>query len=130
MMAASTFRISAAVIVTSAARLGFLQISMSEWFLRTARYSAIYRPAWRISHTGVRSTGSRLQARTSNELAADIHDYCSIWVPCRIKQASGGLSNSRVLEAARCREGRAQPPGGFCPCVWRDTWPCQLARPG
>ena len=51
-MAASTPRASAAVIVTSAAKAGVLQISSSECALRTALYSAIERPAWRISQTG------------------------------------------------------------------------------
>jgi hypothetical protein len=32
-------------------------------FLRTALYSGRYRPACRITHIGVLSTGSRLQAR-------------------------------------------------------------------
>ena len=41
MMAASTFRNSAAVMVTSAARLGLLQISRMEWLLRMARYSGM-----------------------------------------------------------------------------------------
>jgi hypothetical protein len=41
MMAASTPRRSAAVIVTSAAISGVLQMSSSEWCLRTAMYSGI-----------------------------------------------------------------------------------------
>ena len=41
MIAVSTFRTSAAVIVTSAASCGSLQISIRECFLRTARYSGM-----------------------------------------------------------------------------------------
>src|SRR5579864_3975142 len=72
MMAASTPSFSAAVMVTSAAIAGVLQISRMECFLRTVRYSAMYRPAWRISQIGVTSTGSQRQARTNLELGADI----------------------------------------------------------
>ncbi len=64
MMAASTPSRSAAVIVTSAAISGVRQISSSEWCLRTAMYSGMYRPACRRNQTGVRSTGWRKQART------------------------------------------------------------------
>jgi hypothetical protein len=38
---------------------------------RISRYSGRYRPAWRIIHTGVQSTGSRLHAFT-NLSALDI----------------------------------------------------------
>src|SRR2546423_9469534 len=34
--------------------------------LRSSRYSGRERPAWRMNHTGVRSTGSRRHALTSN----------------------------------------------------------------
>ena len=73
MMAASTPRASAAVMVTSAASAGFLQISISEYCLRTARYSGMYRPAWRMNQTGVRSTGCALQAFTKRESGADMN---------------------------------------------------------
>ena len=41
MMAASTSSFSAAVMVTSAARPGCLQISTRVWCLRTSRYSCM-----------------------------------------------------------------------------------------
>src|SRR5262249_31414433 len=50
---------------TSAARSGFLQSSRKETFARISRYSFMYRPAWRIIQTGVRSTGWRRHARSS-----------------------------------------------------------------
>ena len=49
--------------VTAVARSGARQISRSEYLSRIARYSARYRPAWRMNQTGVTSTGSRLHAR-------------------------------------------------------------------
>ena len=49
--------------VTSAASSGCWQISSSEYSLRIARYSGMYRPAWRMNQTGVTSTGRRRQAR-------------------------------------------------------------------
>ncbi len=62
-IAASTPNRSAAVTVTSVARSGFLHSSRNETLARISRYSAMYRPAWRISQTGVTSVGSRRQAR-------------------------------------------------------------------
>ena len=50
--------------VTSAQSSGCRQISNSVNRSRTARYSGSDRPAWRMNHTGVRSTGSRRAART------------------------------------------------------------------
>src|SRR5438034_225706 len=50
--------------VTSAQSSGCAVTSKSEWRSRTARYSGSERPAWRMNHTGVRSTGSRRAART------------------------------------------------------------------
>ena len=50
--------------VTSAQSSGCRQISKSVVRSRIARYSGSERPAWRMNHTGVRSTGSRRQART------------------------------------------------------------------
>ena len=61
-MAASTPSTSAAVTVTSAARSGRLHSSRNGTFERMARYSAMYRPACRISQIGVTSVGSRRQA--------------------------------------------------------------------
>ncbi len=50
--------------VTSAQSSGCRAISNSPYRLRSSRYSGSERPAWRMNHTGVRSTGSRRQART------------------------------------------------------------------
>ena len=61
-IAASTPRRSAAVTVTSVARPGSLQRSRNGTFERTAWYSGMYRPACRMSQTGVTSVGSRRQA--------------------------------------------------------------------
>src|ERR1035438_9066596 len=73
MMAASTLRISAASMVTWAATSGFLQISIREYCLRTARYSGMYRPAWRMNQTGVRSVGCAFAARIKREVGADMN---------------------------------------------------------
>ena len=56
--------------VTSAQSSGVLPTSKKSYRSRNARYSGSDRPAWRMNHTGVRSTGSRLAARTSR--GADI----------------------------------------------------------
>ena len=50
--------------VTSAQSSGVSAISKNEWRSRSARYSGSERPAWRMNHTGVRSTCSRRSART------------------------------------------------------------------
>ena len=50
--------------VTSAHSSGVPVTSQKEWRSRIARYSGSDRPAWRMNHTGVRSTGSRRAART------------------------------------------------------------------
>jgi hypothetical protein len=63
MIAASTPSRVTVAIITSAASRGVLQSSRNPTRSRTARYSGRYRPACRMSHTGVRSTGSRRQAR-------------------------------------------------------------------
>src|SRR5262249_16808864 len=60
-------RRSTAVTVTSAARSGVLQSSRKDTLARIWRYSGIYRPAWRISHTGVYGVGSWRQARSRGE---------------------------------------------------------------
>ena len=46
------------------AELGVCATSKNPWRSRSARYSGSERPAWRMNHTGVRSTGSRRAART------------------------------------------------------------------
>ena len=50
--------------VTSAQSSVSAQISRSVARLRSSRYSGSERPAWRMNHTGVRSTGSRRAALT------------------------------------------------------------------
>src|SRR3990172_3026012 len=60
-------------IVTSAASSGVLHISRKVCFARISRYSGRYLPAWRIIHTGVQSTGSRLHA--FKNLSARAIDY-------------------------------------------------------
>src|SRR5579872_2597730 len=106
-MVASMPRISAAVIVTSAASAGLLQISSSECRLRTARYSGIYRPAWRMNQTGVRSTGWDLQARTKLEFGADMNLECSIFgrgAPCgQIKSLRSRLKIKNLTTEGRER---------------------------
>src|SRR5947209_7831088 len=67
MIAASTPRRSTAVTVTSAARSGVLQSSRKDTLARIWRYSGIYCPAWRISHTGVYGVDSWRQARSRGE---------------------------------------------------------------
>ena len=68
-MAASAPISSSAVMATSAARSGVRQSSMNETFSRTARYSRIYLPAWRMSQMGVLALGSPRQARMKEESA-------------------------------------------------------------
>ena len=63
MIAASTPRRRTGCTVTSAARSGVLQRGRKSIFSRMARYSGRYRPAWRMIHTGVTSTGCRRAAR-------------------------------------------------------------------
>ena len=50
--------------VTSAQSSGVCATSQNECRSRIARYSGSERPACRMNHTGVRSTGSRRAART------------------------------------------------------------------
>ena len=50
--------------VTSAHNSGSWQTSKRVCVFRISRYSGSERPAWRMNHTGVRSTGSSLAART------------------------------------------------------------------
>src|SRR5712691_9228898 len=69
-IAASTPRRSTAMTVTSAASSGVLQSSKKATFARSWRYSGIYRPAWRMSHTGVYGVGSRRQARSRGALCS------------------------------------------------------------
>jgi ribosomal protein S13 len=51
-------------MVTSAHNSGVWATSKNACFSRIARYSGSDRPAWRMNHTGVRSTSSRRAART------------------------------------------------------------------
>ena len=62
--AASTSCLRTGCNVTSAQSSGVSATSQKEWRSRIARYSGNDRPAWRMNHTGVRSTGSRLAALT------------------------------------------------------------------
>ena len=57
--------------VTSAHSSGFSATSKNEWRSRRARYSGSDRPACRMNHTGVRSTGSRRHARTRSGSGSD-----------------------------------------------------------
>ena len=50
--------------VTSAQSSASRQIEKRSCVFRISRYSGSERPAWRMNQTGVRSTGSRLAART------------------------------------------------------------------
>src|SRR5512139_3172247 len=61
-IAASTPSRSTGWIVTWAASSGVLHMVRKEWLPRTFWYSGRYRPAWRMIHTGVTSTGSRRHA--------------------------------------------------------------------
>src|SRR5581483_4410881 len=70
-MAASTSIRRIGWSVTSVARSGVRQRSSREYRSRRARYSLMYRPAWRMNHTGVASTGSRRQA-LMNRVAASV----------------------------------------------------------
>src|SRR5271165_189858 len=109
MIAASTWRISAASIVTCAATFGFLQISISEYCLRIARYSAIYRPAWRMNQTGVRTVGWALAARTKRELRADMGLSNVAFSTCGVR-ARGDARRRRPL--CRCHSAGAPGDGG------------------
>ncbi len=71
MTAASTSWRRTGWSVTSAQRSGVSATSKNEWRSRSARYSGSDRPACRMNHTGVRSTGSRRQARTRSGSGAD-----------------------------------------------------------
>ena len=62
MMAASRSNRSSGWRVTSAASSGVLHKSKKGVVWRIPRYSAIYRPAWRMSQMGVYGVGSRRQA--------------------------------------------------------------------
>ena len=62
--AASTWWRRTGWSVTSAQSSGVPATSQKEWRSRIARYSGSDRPACRMNHTGVRSTGSRRAALT------------------------------------------------------------------
>ncbi len=59
--------------VTSAQSSGVPATSKKLWRERTSRYSGSERPAWRMNHTGVRSTGSRRAARTRSGSGTALH---------------------------------------------------------
>ena len=59
--------------------------------LRTARYSAIYRPACRISHTGVCSAGSHRTARMNGPLCHACVIGCFQRVRGRGEESAGGI---------------------------------------
>ena len=61
--------------VTSAHSSGVCATSKNECRSRIARYSGSERPAWRMNHTGVRSTGSR--ARGADEKRVGHATYTS-----------------------------------------------------
>ena len=59
--------------VTSAQSSGVFATSKKEWRSRSSRYSGSDRPAWRMNHTGVRSTCSRRSARTRSGSDTAVH---------------------------------------------------------
>jgi len=75
MIAASTPSFSTASTVISAAASGVLHRSRRLIRARSARYSGRYRPAWRISQTGVYSVGCRRQARRKGWVV-DVTSLC------------------------------------------------------
>ena len=58
--------------VTSAHSSGVPATSQKLWRSRSARYSGSERPAWRMNHTGVRSTGSRRAALDEKRIHSDL----------------------------------------------------------
>src|SRR3990167_620059 len=76
-IAASTPRRSTGWSVTSAAASGFRHISRKPNRSRIARYSGMYRPAWRMSQTGVCGTGSRRAARRNGASSSDTQESLS-----------------------------------------------------
>ena len=71
-MAASTSIRRTGWSVTSVASSGARQMSSREYRSRSARYSAMYRPACRMNHTGVASTCSRRQALRKRDSVTDV----------------------------------------------------------
>lgn len=68
-------------MVTSQASSGFWHKLMKvPAFCRVARYSGRYRPAWRIIHTGVTSTGSRIKARKNRSFFNSLIIYSGHWL--------------------------------------------------
>ena len=87
--------------VTSAQSSGVPATSKNEWPSRIARYSGSERPAWRMNHTGVRSTCSRRAARTRS---GAVTAYTS-----PAMNASGPLvARWRSVERAPVAGGRAR----------------------
>ena len=87
MIAASTLGRSGAVIVTSAASSGVLQMSRRDSCFRTSMYSGMYLPAWRRNQTGVRSTGSLRHARTKRPA----YPFPELFFSCVILTELSGL---------------------------------------
>src|SRR6266851_3469962 len=96
---ASTPSLRTGCSVTSAQSSGCATISSRPHRSRSARYSGSERPAWRMSHTGVRSTGSRLHARMKSGVRG----------PRELKakpRSSWGISSSRAEQFRHL----AEPP--------------------
>lgn len=64
-------------IVTSQASSGVWHMVKKSFCFRTARYSGKYRPAWRITQTGMRSTVSPLAARSKLSLISGGNSWWS-----------------------------------------------------
>ncbi len=69
-IAASTPNASTGMSVTCAASSGVRITSSIACRSRSARYSGMYRPAWRSSQTGVRSAGSPWHARRNGDVGS------------------------------------------------------------
>src|SRR5436309_3378982 len=76
-IAASAPRRATGWSVTSAAASGFRASSRNPYRSRIARYSGRYRPACRMSHTGVYEVGCRRAARNSGASRSDTQESLS-----------------------------------------------------
>ena len=111
-IAASTPSRSAAVTVTSVARSGLLHSSRKETRDRTARYSAMYRPACLISQMGVTSVHSRRHALRKGEFrrSSAIRDGVSMGAFMEVGVFSGIVGRAGEAEQARrLPDGRTVP---------------------
>src|SRR5207244_11117307 len=109
-IAASTPRRSTGVRVISAASSGRLQSSRKPYCALSFRYSSIYRPAWRISQTGVYGVFSRRQAARKDWLLIVvfvIQEYQDSKKLCRQNQ--------------RLRFRGVAAPTVFSPYLWRNA---------